>query len=201
MTTFLLVRHATNDAIGKRVVCWLPGVHLNDAGRAQAARLVDRLAGWRIDAIHSSPLERARETAAPLAAARGLDVQVDDALGEFRYGEWTGRSLDELRQIPEWRRYHAFRSSVRIPGGELLLEVQARMIDALERLRASHPEATIAIFSHAESIRVALAHYLGVPLDLSLRLVVDPASVSVVRLHEWGPEVLRMNDTGAPPEG
>jgi probable phosphomutase (TIGR03848 family) len=199
MTTFLLIRHAATDAVGRRIAGWTPGVHLNADGRVQAARLADRLVHWPIAAIYSSPLERARETAAPLAEALGLTVQASDALGELHYGEWTDVDLTELAARPSWQRWNSFRSGTRVPGGELMLELQARMVGALASLCALHPDETVALISHAEAIRGALAHYLGIPLDMSLRLEVAPASVSVLALHDWGPRLLRVNDTGDAP--
>ncbi|MGD0618557.1 MAG: histidine phosphatase family protein [Bryobacteraceae bacterium] len=193
MTTFLLIRHGMTDAVGKAITGRLPGVHLNEAGRRQADDLPGRLKRWKIDAIYSSPLERALETAAPAARKLGLKVMMSEALSEVDFGEWSGRSLAELDQTPEWRLYNTFRSSTRAPGGELATEVQTRMVEQLTRYSRQHPDQIVAVFSHADAIRLALVHFLGMPIDLMHRIEIRPASISVVRLAEWGPQVLLMN--------
>ena len=193
MTTFLLIRHGLTDAVGKTITGRLPGVHLNDTGRKQADELPARLAGWKIDAICSSPLERALETADPLARRLRLKVAVYDALDEVDFGAWSGTTIEQLNQLPEWRLYNTFRSSTRAPGGELATEVQTRMVAVLAGLARQHPEQTVAAFSHADPIRLALVHFLGMPIDLMHRLEIRPASLSVVRLADWGPQVVSIN--------
>jgi probable phosphomutase (TIGR03848 family) len=197
MTRFLLIRHGMTDAVGKAIVSWTPGVHLNDAGRAQAEQLPALLDGIPIDAVYSSPLERARETAAPLAARRGLEVHYREAFGEVRFGDFSGRTIAELDTDAEWRKFTAFRSGIRAPGGELTIEVQARFVSELEKLRGEHREQNIAIVSHADSIKAALAHYLGAPLDLFDRIVVYPASVSVIDIGDAGALIQRINWTAS----
>jgi probable phosphoglycerate mutase len=197
MATFLLIRHALNDWIDKRIAGWTPGVHLNDAGKRQADALVERLARVELAAIYSSPLERALETAAPLARARGLVVQPCEEFGEIRYGAWTGLELTELRQRADWKRFVRCRSVMRVPDGELMLELQTRMVAGLERLRAHHGDEAVAIVSHGDPIRTAIAHYAGIPLELYPRLDIAPASVSILHVADDGPRVVRMNDTGA----
>ncbi len=196
MTTFLLIRHGANDFIGNTLVGRRPGVSLNDEGRRQAERLADRLAHLPIAAIYSSPLERTRETAVPLAERLGLPVTVCDGIHEIDPGDWTGLTITELRAAPGWEAYNAYRAGTRCPNGELLLDVQARFVTALERLRHDHPDQTVALFSHADPIRIALAYYIGMPLDHVLRLDIAPASVSILALDDRGPRVLRVNDTG-----
>jgi len=193
VTTFLLIRHGLTDAVGKAITGRLPGVHLNDTGRKQADELPARLAGWKIDAIASSPLERALETADPLARRTQLKVSAFDALDEVDFGVWSGLTIEQLNQLPEWRLYNTFRSSTRAPGGELATEVQTRMVAVLAGLARQHPEQTVAAFSHADPIRLALVHFLGMPVDLMHRLEIRPASVSVVRLADWGPQVVSIN--------
>lgn len=197
MTTFLLVRHGANDFIGNTLVGRRPGVSLNDLGRRQADALAVRLGDVPIAAVYSSPLERTRETAAPLAARLGLDIRPLEGIHEIDPGDWAGRALDELRALPEWNAYCAYRSGTPCPNGETMLQVQARFVAALERLRVEHPGQTLALFSHADPIRIALAHYIGIPLDHVSRLDIAPASVSILALADWGPRVLRVNDTGA----
>lgn len=193
MTTFLLIRHGLTDAVGKTITGRLPGVRLNEIGRKQADELYARLGRWKIDAIYSSPLERALETAAPTARRLKLDVTRSELLSEVDFGEWSGKSLDELGQLQAWKLYNTFRSSTRAPGGEMMLEVQARMVEQLNRCAREHPDKTLALFSHADAIRAALVHFLGMPIDLLHRIEVRPASINVVRLAEWGPQVLLVN--------
>jgi probable phosphomutase (TIGR03848 family) len=197
MTQILLIRHAVNDVMkAKRLAGWLPDVHLNEEGRQQATSLIDRLRDVPIHAIYASPLDRTRETAEPLAQQRGLEVFVRDELGEVRYGDWTGQSLEELSKQDAWKIVQMYPSGMRFPGGEAIREMQARVVGALESLAADHPRQIVAVFSHADVIKAALAHYLGVHLDLFQRIVIDPASISVLGLSPWGPRVLRVNDAG-----
>ena len=170
MTTLLLVRHGHTDAAGKRLTGRAPGVHLNELGRRQAERLVERLEGVRIDAIVSSPLERCRETAAPLAKARGRAVDVGRAWIEVGYGEWTGRSISQLRRTKLWRRVMFAPSNVRFPGGESLLEVQGRAVDATLDIAARHARGTVVVVSHADVIRLLVAHVAGMHADHLQRL-------------------------------
>jgi broad specificity phosphatase PhoE len=141
MTRLLLIRHAHHDFLGGALAGWLPGVSLSAKGKAQAARLPERLSGAGIQAIYSSPLDRAMETAQPLADRLGLRIQVREDLGEIRYGDWTGRTMTELETDPLWRRFNTHRASTRAPGGELMLEIQARMVRELDCIRQSHPNA------------------------------------------------------------
>jgi probable phosphomutase (TIGR03848 family) len=196
MATLLLVRHGHTDAAGKRLTGWAPGVHLNELGRRQADRLVDRLDGIRVDAIVSSPLERCRETAAPLAKARGRRVAVRRAWIEVGYGDWTGRSISQLRRTRLWRRVMSTPSNVRFPGGESLLEVQARAVDAAVGLATDHPRGTIVVFSHADVIRLLVAQLAGIHADHLQRLSIDPASITAVALSAGPPRLLTLNDTG-----
>ncbi|WP_282004883.1 MSMEG_4193 family putative phosphomutase [Propioniciclava sinopodophylli] len=196
-TVVLLVRHGLTPTTGRVLPGRAPGLHLSDQGRAQSEALVERLAGVRPDALYTSPLERTRETAAPLAAASGLVATVEDGLVECDFGEWTGRELTELARLKSWRTVQQAPSTFRFPGGESFVELQARMVGTLDRLRSAHPGGTVVCFSHADPIKVALAHALGTPLDLFQRIAVDPASVSVLA-HEPGrpPTVRTVNATG-----
>ena len=196
MTTLLLVRHGHTDAAGKRLTGWQPGVHLNDRGRAEAERLVERLDGVRVDAIYSSPLERCRETAGPLAKAHGRAVRVRRAWIEVGYGDWTGRSIAQLRRTKLWRRVMHTPSNVRFPGGESLLEVQARAVDASFALAGEHPRGTVVVVSHADVIRLLVAHLVGMHTDHLHRLSIDPASITAVSLPDGVPRLLTVNDTG-----
>jgi probable phosphomutase (TIGR03848 family) len=196
MTRFLLIRHGENDTVGRSLAGRQKGVGLNSAGRQQARELVRRLQGWELAAIVSSPMERTLETAAPLAEDRGQPVVVREGINEVDYGEWTGLTLEELRERPGWKEYNAFRSGIRIPGGELISEVQTRMVDELERLGRLHPSSTLALFSHGDPIRTVLAHAMGMPLDLITRLTISTASVSILDLSRYGPTIQGINCTG-----
>jgi probable phosphomutase (TIGR03848 family) len=195
MTTLLLVRHGHTDAAGKRLTGRAPGVHLNELGRRQAERLVERLEGVRIDAIVSSPLERCRETAAPLAKARGRAVDVGRAWIEVGYGEWTGRSISQLRRTKLWRRVMFAPSNVRFPGGESLLEVQGRAVDATLDIAARHARGTVVVVSHADVIRLLVAHVAGMHADHLQRLSIDTASITAVSISDGFPRLLTVNDS------
>ena len=193
MATFYLIRHASNDFLGKAIAGWTPGVNLNSQGREQAARLAWKLLGRGITKLYSSPLERAMETAAPIARELGLTVEVRDALGEIRFGEWTGKRFEELDRDLRWPLYNRYRSGTRPPGGELMLEAQVRIVHELDILQARHSEETVAVVSHADTIRAALVHYAGIPIDLYGRIEIAPASFSILELHNWGPRILGVN--------
>ena len=197
MTRFLLIRHATCDPVGVSISGRTAGVRLNEEGRRQAERLARHLAPTRIDALYASPLERTRETAEAIAAGRDLEVRTLEGLLEVDFGDWTGRTIRELDEVDDFRRFNAFRTGTRIPGGELALEAQARIVAALVRLRTEHPDATVAIVSHADVLRSAIAHFTGVSRDLAHRLTIEPASVSVLALDDWGAKLVRLNETGA----
>ncbi|HET7234903.1 MAG TPA: MSMEG_4193 family putative phosphomutase [Actinomycetota bacterium] len=196
MTTLLLVRHGHTDVAGRRLTGWQPGVHLNARGREEAERLVERLDGVPVDAIVTSPLERARETAAPLARARRLRPVTERGLIEVDYGEWTGRSIAQLRRTRLWRNVIRAPSTFRFPGGESLLEVQTRAVDAAVAIAAAHPSGTVVAFSHADPIRLLVAHLSGMHADHLQRLVIDTASVTAIALGQDVPRIVKVNDTG-----
>ncbi len=198
MTTLLLIRHALNDLVGKRLAGWMPGVHLNDEGRRQARRLAERLADVPLVAIYSSPLERALETAQAIAEVKGLPVQVMEDLGEVHYGDWEGQDLEGLKKTALWPQVQTTPSRVRFPNGEALREVQCRVVNALERIAEVHAGEydAVAVVAHADVVRLAVAYYVGIPLDLYQRLAVAPASVTVLHLAKEGPRLLRLNDDG-----
>jgi len=137
------------------------------------------------------------ETAEPIAACRGLQVEIKEALGESRYGELDGKSIEEVVRSEKWDQWRMFPSRTRFPGGETTYEVQVRVVSELERLLVAHPEGNIAVVSHADPIRVAVAYYIGLPLDLVGRIWVTPASVSVVRFDDWGPRLTHLGHSGA----
>ncbi len=197
MTQLYLIRHALTDWINNgRLAGWTPGVSLNEEGRKQAAALAQRLERIPLVALYSSPLERALETAQAIATAHGLTVQVRDGLGEVRYGEWTDRSLEELSKSETWLSVQVYPSGTRFPGGETLREVQARAVAEIEAICQAHPQEAVAVVSHADVIKAVIAHYLGLHLDLFQRIVISPASVSVLLMGRFGPRLVRLNDTG-----
>jgi probable phosphomutase (TIGR03848 family) len=195
MTTFLLIRHALCDPVGKAIAGRTPGVHLNVPGLAQAEALAARLGSLPISAIYSSPLERALETAEPLARRSHLRVSSLTGLNEVDFGDWTGLTLAALAAIPEWREFNTRRSTTRIPNGEIMSEVVARVSEELDRLRRQHESELLAVVSHGDVLRGLLSHVLGMPLDLLHRLEVEPASVSVLSYDGAAPRLLLMNST------
>ncbi len=195
MTNLLLIRHALNDWVSERLAGWMPGVHLNDEGQAQAAALAQRLAEVPLVAMYSSPLERTMETALPVAQAHGLPVQVREGLGETRYGEWTGRALKELKDEKLWPVVQVYPSGARFPGGESIREVQARMVAELDAIRDAHAGQTVAVVSHSDPIKMAVAHYAGLALDLFQRITISPASVTAFAFTQFGPRLICLNHT------
>ena len=188
--TVLLVRHGHTAAVGCRLVGRLPGVELTDEGRRQAQRLVERLASLPLSAIYSSPLERALETARPLAAARTLEIIRCDELIEMDFGEWTGQTFEALDRLPEWQRFNSARGRAEVPGGESAAAVQRRAIRAVEAIAARHAGATVAAFTHADVIRSILLHHTGRPLDQIHDFEAAPASVTAIAVDERGTDPL-----------
>jgi probable phosphomutase (TIGR03848 family) len=196
MIRFIFIRHALNDTVGERIAGRMKGVHLNVTGKAQAAALAERLKDVPVDVLYSSPLERALETAKPIAAQLQLPVAVCEDFAEIEYGDWTNCTIDQLKDNPVFHRYNSFRSGTRIPGGELMLEAQARMISGLEKLYSRHQDKTVVVVSHGDLIRAAVTYYAGIPLDLFLRIEISPASVSVVEVYDDSAKILLVNHTG-----
>ena len=197
MTTILLVRHGLTHSTGKVLPGRSPGLHLTDAGRQQAERTAERIRELkRVDAVYTSPLERARETAAPIGTATGLRPKVDRGLLECEFGEWTGAALPKLMKKPEWQTVQRAPSTFQFPGGESFSAMQHRIVSTLDRLRASHFGGTIVCVSHADPIKAAVAHALGTHLDLFQRIVISTGAVSVIAWSNGGPAVLAVNSTG-----
>jgi probable phosphomutase (TIGR03848 family) len=196
-TLVLLVRHGQTPTTGKLLPGRAPGLHLADTGLEQARRAAERLGVLaRIDAIYASPLERTRETAAPIAAARNLKVQIDKGLLECDFGQWTGAELKQLMKLPEWNTVQRAPSTFTFPGGESFTAMQSRIVGAIDRLRERHQGGVIVCVSHADPIKAAVAHALGTHLDLFQRIVISPCSVSAIAYHTGGPVVLTVNSTG-----
>jgi probable phosphoglycerate mutase len=189
----LLIRHATHDLVGKALAGRMTGLSINAAGEREASALATRLATAAIAAIYVSPQPRARETALPLAERVGLSPRVETGIDEIDFGSWTGRAFTELTDDPAWPVWVERRSIAQPPGGERFEDVQRRVVAAIERLRHAHPDETIALVSHGDLIKAALAHFLGMSLDNLERFDIEPASVSVVALGEGWAQVKRIN--------
>jgi probable phosphomutase (TIGR03848 family) len=207
MTVVLLVRHGLTASTGKALTGWLPGISLDDRGRAQATALAGRLAQVPLAAIVSSPLERCTETAELIASGQAegaqrdagtMAAQVDDRFGECKYGDWTGQSLRKLARDPLWRVVQAHPSAVRFPGpdGEAMTAMQQRAVAAVREWNEKlGKDVSYLVCSHGDVIKAILADALGMHLDFSQRIQVDPCSLSVIRYTTLRPFVLRMNDT------
>ena len=206
MSYILLIRHGQNDWVNKnRLAGWIPGVHLNDEGKKQVERLGQRLAELPIKGIYSSPLDRCLETAEGIARPHGLSVDSVEDIGEVRYGKWEGKKLKKLsKKRRKWYAVQHFPSRFRFPEGESFQEVQFRAVKVLEELNNRHEKEMIVVVSHADVIKLVLAYYLGLHIDQFQRIVLSPASVSVLALTDGGlVRVVRINDDGPlrpPPE-
>jgi probable phosphomutase (TIGR03848 family) len=216
----LFVRHGRTPTTGQVLPGRAPGLHLADDGRAQAAALAERLGSWAqakaasdgpatsprarplparpvVSAVYASPLERTRETAAPIARRFGLKVSVDRGLVECDFGEWTGAELKRLAKLPEWSTVQRYPSGFRFPGGESFSGMRARMSDTVAALCRRHPGETIVAVSHADPIKATVSDALGAHLDLFQRIMVSPCSVTAISYHASGPVVLMVNSTGS----
>ena len=195
-TTILLVRHGVTSTTGKVLPGRAPGLHLSDTGIAQAQAVAQRITPLKPAAIYASPLERTRETAAPIAAAMKKKLQLNKGLLECEFGEWTGKSLTTLSRKAEWSQVQNAPSTFRFPGGESFTEMQLRMWTTLETLAAKHRGKTIVAVSHADPIKAAVTYAQGVPLDLFQRTVISPCSVTALVIGSGRPIVLCVNSLG-----
>ena len=201
-TLLLLVRHGQTPTTGTVLPGRAPGLHLSERGRTEAERVAERLLGLPVDAVYSSPLERARETAEPTAAGTGLEVNEVTGLTECDFGEWTGAALADLARLPQWQTVQQTPSAFRFPGGESFPEMQERMVGTLKVLCAAHAGGVVVCFSHADPIKAAVAHALGTHLDLFQRIAVSPGSVSVISyVQGQAAAVLTVNSTLEPLSG
>jgi probable phosphomutase (TIGR03848 family) len=195
-TLVLMVRHGRTPTTGKVLPGRAKGLHLSAEGQAEAVAVAERLAGIKVDAIYASPLERARETAAPFAAASKMRVIQHKGLLECEFGEWTGKNLADLYKLPEWSTVQKYPSGFRFPSGESFTEMQARITGAIADLVAKHHGGVVACFSHADPIKAAVAHALGTHLDLFQRISISTCSVTAIAYGPSGPNVLTVNETG-----
>ena len=192
-TTLHLVRHAAHGLLGRVLAGRMPGVPLNAEGVVQAAALADALAARPIRAVLSSPLQRAHDTAAPIAARHGLPVLTEAGLDELDFGAWTGKTFDTLAADPAWDAWNRCRSLAPAPGGETMVAAQARALAAVTRVRQAVPDGEAVLVGHSDVLKAVLAYLLGTPLDLLQRIELAPASRSVVVLWDGGGRVDGMN--------
>jgi probable phosphomutase (TIGR03848 family) len=195
MALLLLIRHGENEYVKTgKMAGRLPEVHLNERGQKQALELAETLANVPIKAVYSSPLERALETAAPLAEKLGLQVQVRPGLIETGIGDWSGQELKNVSKLPEWKIVQAAPSRFRFPNGESFMETQARMVNEIETIVREHKnDEIVACFSHADPIKLVSAYYLGMPLDHFQRLACETASLTVFMLSDKGAYLVKLN--------
>lgn len=198
-TTVLLVRHGTTATTGSVLPGRTPGLHLSERGQAQASELAERLKEMprKPTALFVSPLERAKETAIPIAKVLRLRPLVERGLLECDFGTWTGKKLSTLSRRVEWRAVQNAPSTFRFPEGESFSEMQLRIWATLERLAKRHRNRTIIVVSHADPIKAAVTYALGVPLDLFQRTVISPCSLSAITFTDTSPIVLCVNNVGS----
>ncbi|HVA52067.1 MAG TPA: histidine phosphatase family protein [Acidimicrobiales bacterium] len=198
-TTILLVRHGTTATTGSILPGRAPGLHLSEMGLAQAGELAERIKEMprKPTAVFTSPLERARETALPIAKALRLRPLIERGLLECDFGSWTGKKLAMLSRRAEWRAVQNTPSTFRFPEGESFSEMQQRIWAALERLAKRHRNRTLVVVSHADPIKAAVTYAQGVPLDLFQRTVISPCSLSAIAFTDSTPLVLCVNNTGS----
>lgn len=195
-TTFFLLRHAAHDDVGRYLAGRSPNVLLGPAGRAQALRLGERMRRESFDAIFSSPRERTQETAQAVSIACGVGpVLLRDDLDEVDYGSWSGKTFVELDSDPAWRRWNSDRSVAVTPTGERMEDVRRRTCRCMDEIAQAFPGRPVVVVSHADVIKSAVCHVLGLPADSCFRFDIDPASISVVVAGDWGSKLLRLNET------
>ena len=196
MTIFYLVRHGETSHTGHKLSGRMPDVHLSDAGRSEAEVVAASLAKVRLKSIYSSPIDRCLETARVIAGKQGLPVRTRRDLAEVEYGTWTNKSLKTVARTKLWSSVQKWPAGTRFPEGESFVEIQSRGVAVLEDLRTRHPKDRICVVSHGDVIRLVMAHYMGIHLDLFQRILIAPASISVLSVTDSGPLVLTLN---APP--
>lgn len=191
-TTVFFIRHVPHIHQGRIHVGRMSDVPLAEGAPERLARLRARMAGERLDAVYASPILRARLTAE--AVAGDLSVQTREGLNEIDAGEWTGRAFDDFMDEPARAQWDQARSLNRVPGGETMLEVQARMVTVLEEVRGLHPDGRVALVSHGDPIKAALLYLLGLSLDAHDRIEVNPGSLSTAVVGDWGAKIFRLNE-------
>jgi len=195
MPLLLLIRHGENEFVKTgKLAGRLPDVHLNERGRQQAAELAKALSDVPLKAIYASPLERAMETANPIAEGRKLEIQLRPELMDTDIGKWQGRTLKQVRRLKKWKVVQQAPSRFTFPEGESFLQNQTRIVSCLDEIAASHkPKDVVAVVFHADPIKLAVAYYLGMPLDHFQRLGCDTASATVLFVSETGAHLIKLN--------
>jgi broad specificity phosphatase PhoE len=194
MPTLLLIRHGDNDYLAKnKLPGHLPGIHLNKHGNEQSSLLAESLSSMPIKAIFCSPLERAIETATPLAKSMKLEIQIRPGLIDGDVGEWAGRSWKVLRRNKLWKIIQQSPSRFQFPGGESFVQIQARVVACLDEIVEADKKEMVAVFFHADPIKLAIAHYLGLPVDNFQRLTIASGSISIMNMTGSNGQLLAMN--------
>ena len=196
MPLLLLIRHGENDFVkSSRMAGRLPGVHLNERGQKQAQALAEALKDVPLKAIYSSPLERALETASPIADSHNLKIFQEPDLMDTDLGKWEGKSWRVLSLTKAWKIVQNAPSRFRFPDGESFLEAETRYVNVLDRILKNHnkPQDVVAVVFHADPIKLAVAHFLGLPLDHFQRLSCDTGSLTVLHLSESGANLVKLN--------
>lgn len=198
MTRILLIRHGATDLLGRTLYGRMPGVHINSEGRAQATALAQGLRRrYRLAEVISSPMNRALETARPLADAQALAVSLDEAFNEIDFGSWMGKTFEELHNVDLWKRYYKFRATTRPPEGESMMNVQSRAWEGIARILERHEheqDASAAVVTHGDVIRALLLLVLGMSIDHIHRIEASPASVSEIVMDRRDLRVRTINE-------
>jgi len=196
MTTFHLIRHG-DTGVRNILSGRMSGIHLDETGRTQVAELAQRFRGIRIDAIYSSPMERTIETAKAISAISGLTIQVTDEIIEVDFGEWTGKTFDEIDNDPRRRSFNMLRGAAHAPGGESFMQVQSRCVGWIERIRESAGDKTVVAVSHGDPIKSAVMHYIGLHIDMYDRFEIGNASVTTIVVGSGKAKIVTLNNSGA----
>ncbi|HKO51447.1 MAG TPA: histidine phosphatase family protein [Polyangiaceae bacterium] len=197
MTSILLVRHGNTEAVGEFLVSRLPGYPLDERGRAEAESLATALSPLKLTAVHSSPLQRAKQTATAIAAPHGIAVFESEALTDVDFGQWNGLAIADLEADAAFRRFNQHRALCAIPKGERVSRIQARMVDALAEIVQAHPDGIVVVVSHGDPIRLAVAFYLGLAVDHCQRLEIGTGSVTALELNDTDAKLLTLNASNA----
>jgi len=196
-TLVIMVRHGKTASTGKLLPGRAAGLHLSETGRKEALFAAQRLSKLtKVSAIYASPLERARETAAPIAKLLNQKVLINKGLLECDFGDWTGKELSKLMKLPEWSTVQRVPSIFSFPNGESFTEMQTRITTALDEIRNKHKGGIVICVSHADPIKAVVAHAMGTHLDLFQRIVISTCSISAISYSAYGPVVLTVNSTG-----
>ena len=195
MPLILLIRHGENDYVKEhRLPGRKPGIHLNKNGLSQAKAVAKKLKSAPIKAVYSSPLERTMETAKPIAKALDLPIIPRQGLIETDVGKWQGKKVKRLRRSKSWPKVQLNPSRFRFPGGERIEDAQHRFVEEIEHLAEKHePGDMLVCVSHADPIKLVVAYYIGLPLDMYQRLIVSPGSITALHIGEFGSQLLVLN--------